>query len=135
MIERQTASSSPQLAIMARIRAGLLVAITFSTACWIGCGKKKDATDAAPPPSPAAEAAMQTPNPAPETQAAATAPAEQNNEPLDLNRELRKWILRNRRPPKNFEDFSSTARVQIPPPPDGKKYTIDKSMHVVLVKR
>jgi hypothetical protein len=52
-----------------------------------------------------------------------------------MDRELRKWIVRNRRPPKNFEDFAATAGVSIPPAPDGKKYVIDKTMHVILAKR
>jgi len=43
--------------------------------------------------------------------------------------------VRNRRPPKNFEDFAATSGVEIPPPPDGKRYAIDKTMHIILVKR
>jgi len=54
---------------------------------------------------------------------------------VNLDRELRKWILRNRRPPKNFEDFAATSGVEIPPPPGGKKYVVDKTMHVVLANR
>jgi hypothetical protein len=101
----------------------------------IGCGKKP-AADTTPPPTQAAVQPAETQSPAPDAQQAqATTAQAPNAEPPDLNRELRKWILRNRRPPKDFDDFSSTAGIDIPPPPDGKKYAIDKTMHVVLVKR
>ena len=68
-------------------------------------------------------------------QVAPTPGAPTVSDQAELNRELRKWLLRNRRPPRDFEDFAATAGIQIAPPPDGKKYAIDKTMHVVLVKR
>ncbi len=67
--------------------------------------------------------------------AAATASAQPDPDLQDVNRQLRRWILKNQRPPENFEDFAATAGMQIPPPPAGKKYAIDKHMHVVLVNR
>jgi hypothetical protein len=65
-----------------------------------------------------------------------TAPAG-NQEPdlAELNRQLRRWIVQNRRPPKNFEDFAATCSYQVPAAPAGKKYQIDSKMHVVLVNR
>ncbi|HEY9508460.1 MAG TPA: hypothetical protein VIV82_01235 [Verrucomicrobiae bacterium] len=54
---------------------------------------------------------------------------------VQMNRELRKWLMRNHRRPKNFEEFAASANVQFPPPPAGKKYSIDSRMHVVLVKQ
>ena len=101
------------------------------------CGKKEAANvSVAPtnqevaqaPDAPVGPPAMQSP---PQTEA----PRTLSSDPAELNRELRKWILRNRRPPKNFEEFAASAGVQFPPPPDGKKYAIDKTMHVILVKR
>ena len=53
----------------------------------------------------------------------------------ELDRALTNWVARNRRAPRNFEEFAATAGVNIPPPPDGKRYAIDKTGHVVLVKR
>jgi hypothetical protein len=87
-----------------------------------GCGKKSEPGGAAPP--------------APATQAvsAAAAPAAQPD--LDaITRQLRRWIVRNQRPPRDFEDFAATANFPIPPPPEGKKYAINSQMHVVLVNR
>jgi hypothetical protein len=50
-----------------------------------------------------------------------------------LHRAVLRWILSNRRPPKDFEDFAATTDYQIPPPPLGKKYALDKHMHVILL--
>jgi len=115
-----------------------------------GCGKKSDssgsasgganspaaneaqtakAPEAPPPPS------MPAPIPAPMTPATGgtNAPA-----PLDagqLTRELRRYIVANRRVPKTFEEFVSLSKVQVPPAPAGKKYTLAPGSKVVLVDR
>ena len=57
---------------------------------------------------------------------------------LDLNsltREVRRWIVRNKRVPQSFEEVFSGSQVQVPPPPAGKKYELNKQMKVVLVDR
>lgn len=107
------------------------------SAVLTGCGKEDE-----PSPTPAAPAAgtvvepSRAPvyKPAPQTAVPAATPA---GEPdfASMNRELRRWILRNQRPPKDFEEFAASSGVQFPPPPAGKRYAIDKTMHVVLVKR
>lgn len=110
-----------------------------------GCGKKseKPSSSAAPPlqttqdtPQPAA------PGPAVNSQSvpvapAATAAGATNAAPdlPELRRALARWLVRNRRPPANFEDFAATAGVVIPPPPPGKKYFLTKDMHIELVDR
>jgi len=53
----------------------------------------------------------------------------------ELNRGMIRWIVANRRRPNNFEDFAATANMVIPPPPTGKKYVIDSTMHIQLVNR
>ena len=97
------------------------------------CGKKAqpEATASTPgwvPPtatnSTVATTSGQTP---------AVVPAQPDLE--EITRDLRKWIVRNQRPPKSFEDFAATANTQIPPAPAGKKFAIDKQMHVILVNR
>lgn len=51
----------------------------------------------------------------------------------DLSKELRKWVRRNQRVPASFEEFVSSAQLQPPPPPAGKKYIINRSkMSVAL---
>jgi hypothetical protein len=65
----------------------------------------------------------------------AAAPASGAPDLKELDRGLIRWIVGNRRPPKNFADFAATAGVPIPPPPAGKIYIIDKTMHIQLVDR
>jgi len=87
-----------------------------------GCGKKS-ASNNVTPSTPATQAVN-----------AAAAPAAQPD--LDaITRQLRRWIVRNQRPPRDFEDFAATANFPIPPPPEGKKYAINSQMHVILVNR
>ena len=52
-----------------------------------------------------------------------------------LNRCLVRWLIANKRRPKDFADFAATAGVPIPLPPAGKQYVIGKNMHIVLVDR
>lgn len=51
-----------------------------------------------------------------------------------LSLELRKYVMRTRQTPKDFDDFVANSHVQPPPPPPDKKYAIQGSA-VVLVKR
>jgi hypothetical protein len=95
-----------------------------------GCKRQQSPPPSAPTSSPTQGTAEAVPQGAPpQVLRPADAPP---GEAINLDRELRRWILANRRPPKNFEDFAATAGIQIPPPPPGKKYVIDKSMHVIL---
>jgi outer membrane PBP1 activator LpoA protein len=51
-----------------------------------------------------------------------------------LSLELRKYVVRSRSVPKNYEEFIAKSQVQAPPPPAGKKYAIQNKA-VVLVNR
>ena len=56
----------------------------------------------------------------------------------DLNKltgELRRWCVMNKRTPKTFEEFASASNLQVPPPPQGKKYALGNGTTVVLVNR
>jgi hypothetical protein len=104
-----------------------------------GCSKKT--SSATPAPTPVADAQAD----AAPSQPAAPPPAQPSASPLVqddgqpdlsvLNRRLIRWIVGNRRPPKNFEDFAATAGFAIPPPPPGKKYVIAKNMHIQLISQ
>jgi len=122
-------------------RFGRLGLITFSLAIALsaaGCSEKNS-----PPVSAAASsetnAVISEVSHAPTYDAPpqTTAIALNGTEPdlAQMNRELRKWLMRNHRRPKNFEEFAASANVQFPPPPAGKKYSIDSRMHVVLIKQ
>jgi len=52
-----------------------------------------------------------------------------------LNRCMVRWLIANKRRPKDFDDFAATAGMPIPPPPAGKKYAIGDNMHIVLVNQ
>ena len=113
-------------------RIGLLLALLVVVA---GCKKAAEPVAQTVPESNQATVAAHNPTPA------ATAPAGQPAVPSgqpdleELNRSLLRWLMANRRPPKDFEDFAATAGVPIPPPPAGKKYVIAKNMHIQLVNR
>lgn len=88
-----------------------------------GCGKKADQTDSAPVPG----AAMQ-----------GTPTVFDPNAGVDLaemTRDVRRWILKNQRPPKDFEDYAASPTTPIPPVPAGKKFILTKQMSVDLVKK
>jgi hypothetical protein len=51
-----------------------------------------------------------------------------------LSLELRKYVVRTRSVPKDFEEFAAKSHLQAPPAPAGKKYAI-QNQAIVLVKR
>jgi len=117
--------------------------------CLSGCGGHKSADKAAAASDTNTNQVAESGNPT--TTAAAenhvpvyTPPAtpafpavQANGEPDlgEMNRALRRWLIRNRRRPTSFEDFAALADVQVPPAPTGKKYVITKQMHIVLEAR
>jgi hypothetical protein len=50
-----------------------------------------------------------------------------------LNRALMGWMIKNHRHPRDFQEFASTANIQIPAPPAGQKYTLNQRGFIVLV--
>jgi hypothetical protein len=110
-----------------------------------GCGKGKSTGPAAGTTPPlqttqgtaqaAAPGSAVNPQPVPSAPAPNVAVAPNTGPDLgQLQRALARWLVRNRRPPANFEDFAATAGVTIPPPPAGKKYFIvPRTMQIKLV--
>jgi hypothetical protein len=105
-----------------------------------GCGKQNTSAPAAAPPETPVAAAPAVPT---QTQ---TTPAPRANPPpmtttnssglttlQFLNRAMVRWMRTNHRHPQSFEDFASTANIQIPAPPSGKKYTLNGRGFIVLV--
>lgn len=103
----------------------------------VGCGKSKSPsveTSVSQPvmettqlQSPASNLNVQS------SQTASTANANAGTDLKQMDRALLKWLMANRRKPSSFEEFAATAGVPIPPPPAGKKYFIDKNMHILVV--
>ncbi len=102
----------------------LMLAGVLATA---GCKKKVQAAAPPPPDATAQTAAGNTTSP--------QAPGQPDGQPdlAALDRSLIRWIVTNHRRPASFEQFAATAKVAIPPPPAGKKYIIQKNMHIALV--
>jgi hypothetical protein len=89
-----------------------------------GCGKADKAIVATPAPAPGnVESAATNQVPAGEPDLA------------ELNRDLLRWVVKNKRAPASFEDFAATSGVTIPPAPPGKKYVLAKDMHIKLVQQ
>ena len=87
----------------------------------VGCKK-------AEPAAPAVGAGTGSPA------APANAPDDTGATLRELSLALRKHVVRTQSAPKDFEDFVAQAKIQVPPPPAGKKYAIAGGA-VVLVDR
>ena len=120
-----------------RVVAGVFAtAVLLGILSGTGCGKSKPAAASPTPEEFAAKAAV-THEPVYTQKSVATAPVvTPSGEPDlgELNRCLLRWVMGHRKKPDSFEEFAASANVAIPPASAGKKYVIDKSMHIVLVK-
>lgn len=126
---------------LSHFSANLLIGLSAAlVAAFISIGCKKSTPPVAVEQVPAAAEVQPASNQAPVSHPVATTvpPAAQPAAGPDLgelNRGMIRWIVANRRRPNNFEDFAATANIVIPPPPAGKKYIIDSTMHIQLVNR
>jgi hypothetical protein len=123
-----------------RFTAPLLgVALVVAAVGCAGCGKAKKSAEAPAPSPESVQQAVKDHQPVYAPPPAQTPPVTvaPNGDPdlAELNRAMMRWLMRNRRTPANFDEFSATAGVVIPPPPAGKKYTIGKDMHILLIKQ
>jgi len=114
-----------------------LVAVCFLSALF-GCGKPPRPSDTQSEPEPAAVDAAAQPavggrssNPAlqrvgpNETQIATTL--------AELTQAVRKYSVEQRRAPKTLEEVVADAYLsQLPPPPPGKRFAINKNLQVYL---
>lgn len=123
--------------------AGLMILMAgLATGCNKKSGTASASSSAATTQESAADNAAVPPSPrGPVGLAAAPAGATviENNASTEailsqLSAELRKYVVRSRSVPKNFDDFIAKSLVQAPPAPEGKKYAI-QNQAIVLVKR
>lgn len=49
-----------------------------------------------------------------------------------LNQVYFRWIVQTHQRAKNFEDFVARSGVNVPPPPQGKKYLIDHAGFIAM---
>jgi hypothetical protein len=142
------------------MKRSLFIAL-LATAVAIGCKKNEPAVDtnAAAPQTPPAENAQAAQPDAAQPDASAAAPAPsvpvampattEGTSPVptpdngdmartlsDLSLRVRSFIVSNKHVPATFDEFvKGSPGLQIPPPPDGKKYSFDRKMNVILVNR
>jgi hypothetical protein len=119
-------------------RISLCLAVATAGAFLVLAGCRKKAPVAVAPSQPDAQSQAQ-PAPPVQSQPGQVAPsmAQADGQPNlgALDHAVLRWMMRNRRPPANFEDFAATAGVTIPPAPAGKKYFLGKDMRISLVDR
>jgi hypothetical protein len=119
----------------------LNVMLLLAVAGMTGCKPKPAATPAPPPPVAEATnvdettvAQADSAPAAPVSAPAAVIPAVNGQPDLGaLSHSVLRWAVAHQRRPASFEEFAADPGVQIPPPPPGKKYKMERSMHVVLV--
>ena len=106
----------------------------LATLLAVGCKKDQPAAATAPDPNPAA-VSPRGPGTVPDAPSVATVPDAGSVDANlhNLASELRNYVVRTRTVPKNFDEFVAKAKLQVPPPPPGKKYAI-KGQEIVLVK-
>ena len=129
-------------------RLGCLLLFIMLLAGGIGLGCKKQGAgpevggatnaSAADPSGPEAVAPPSPRGPGPMPVASVPGVIQDQSDPTavlsQLSLELRKYVVRTRSVPKNYEEFIAKSQVQAPPPPAGKKYAIQNKA-VVLVRR
>lgn len=126
----------PKLMVMQIMMIRCLMLAVFALG-FCSCGRQAEAPVA---PNPEPHAPVAQPIPPRNDSIAAPMLAQPAAADLDdvltqLTREVRKWIVRHQRPPKNFEEFAASATVTIPPAPPGKKFALGKPMRVIVVNR
>ncbi|HEV2330228.1 MAG TPA: hypothetical protein VGY56_15710 [Verrucomicrobiae bacterium] len=117
-----------------------LLFFAFALSIAAGCGKSSSPPaanpQAAPPPANSVTVSS-TPAPAPAELPIPQSTTTTNSTSLTtvqfLNRAMVRWMRTNHRHPRSFEEFASTANVQIPDPPPGKKYALNGRGFIVLV--
>lgn len=121
-----------------------IVCLSFALVAGGGCRKSPGTSPPVASPSPSdSTSAAATPTDTPPAERmqplVATAPA--NTDPTQksgptqlqlLNRAMMGWEIKNHRHPQNFEEFASTANIEIPAPPPGQKYAFDRKGFIVL---
>ncbi|HEX3625657.1 MAG TPA: hypothetical protein VH280_09545 [Verrucomicrobiae bacterium] len=114
------------------------VLLACLAAAVAGCGKASTSASTAPSPAPVATtpATPASTAPVPTAQPMAQTASTNSAGPTtlqSLNRAMVRWMRANHRRPRNFQEFASTANVQIPDPPPGKKYALNGRGFIILV--
>jgi hypothetical protein len=113
--------------IVIAVAAGLLTACT-----------KKESSANAPTPAVTSETSANAHSPAPVPAIPLTIAPPANGDVdatlAQLTRELHRSMIGAKKLPASFEEFAASRRLDVPPPPAGKKYAISKQWRVVLTE-
>jgi len=118
-------------------RALTVVGVLLVTVVMVGCGQKKTVAvnpPAVPDTDSNAATTSQSPQPTVAQAVAATVPAapEGGADLRQLNQVYFRWIVQTHQRAKSFEDFVARSGVNVPPPPQGKKYLIDHAGFIAM---
>lgn len=120
------------------IRSSITGLIGATLLIAAGCGRESGARIGGEQPAGNAEIGVPQPKVEPSARPRALevrADADSAAVIEELNRELRRYRVTYQRLPANFEEFVATTRLQVPPPPPGKKYIINRQNRVELVRK
>jgi len=53
----------------------------------------------------------------------------------EMEKVLVGYMISQHHRPQSFEEFVAATKIQVPPPPPGKKYVIAQNMHIILVSK
>jgi len=116
--------------------AGLILVLAVTAVLTDGCHKKSLAKAPAEPMTNNLPTASPPVDVSPIRAGPQPAPVAYNSAPPDtrgMERVLVGWVIQTHHRPQSFEEFASATHITVPPPPTGKKYSIAKNMHIVLV--
>ena len=123
--------------IVRQPKGGGCVALIWAALLLVaGCSKPNTPPPTPPPSSDVTNTPATSSTVAPITYAPATGAtnaSDTQTELQTLNKALLGWMIKNRRHPQDFAEFASTANIQIPAPPPGKKYTLNQRGFITLV--
>ncbi len=113
----------------------LIVALTVA-ALVAGCKRHDEAAGLAADQASGAPPSPRGPGPMPTSTepVVVTNTGDVNSTLQQLSEELRKYVIRTRSVPRDFEEFAAKSKAQFPPPPAGKKYAI-QGQAVVLARK
>jgi hypothetical protein len=118
-------------------RALTVIGVLLVTVVMVGCGQKKTVVVNTPVVPDAGSNAATTPQSTQPTLAqavGATVPVapEGGADLRQLNQVYFRWIVQTHQRAKTFEDFVARSGINVPPPPQGKKYLIDHAGFIAM---
>jgi len=131
-MKKNPGQSQPDIRSAIRPLLRGLAIVAGVTVLLTGCNKAKSPPGEVSVPAPAAST-----NAAPADASAAATDTTTNGQPdmRALNRQFISYELENHTHFKTLDEYQAAAHIQLPPPPAGKKYAIDKRGYITLANQ